>query len=167
MNFAVNGTEVGTADSELHLDNPSSVQVILKVAANLDPVPDERIRASPYYVQPYWTIERARIGNTREVAVEIVVDGKPVAQKTIVADGQTRDLRFDIPISAAVGLPRAFYRRLTRIQSLSSSGESRCDRCAQARSGVLRRSINAGRKKRPEFLHRSYPRLRTGLRPRP
>jgi hypothetical protein len=101
MNFAVNGTEVGTADSEVHLDKPSSVQVALKVAAYLDPVPDEKIKASPYYEQPYWTIERARIGNTREVAVEILVDGKPVAQKTIVADGQTRDLRFDIPIQSS------------------------------------------------------------------
>jgi hypothetical protein len=98
MNFALNGTEVGTADSEVHLDSPSRVQVALKVAAYLDPVPDEKIRVSPYYEQPYWTIERARIGNTREVAVEIVVDGKPVARKTIVADGQTRDLRFDVPI---------------------------------------------------------------------
>jgi hypothetical protein len=101
MNFAVNGTEVGTADSEVHLDNPSSVQVTLKVAAYLDPVPDEKIKASPYYEQPYWTIERARIGNSREVAVEIVVDGKPVAQKAIVADGQTRDLRLDIPIQSS------------------------------------------------------------------
>lgn len=98
MNFAVNGTEVGTADSEVHLDNPRSVPVTLKVAAYLDPVPDEKIRALPYYEQPYWTIERARIGESREVAVEIVVDGKAVAQKTIVADGQTRDLRFDIPV---------------------------------------------------------------------
>jgi hypothetical protein len=98
MNFAVNGTEVGTADSEVHLDNPSSVQVTLKVAAYLEPVPDEGIRALPYDEHPYWTIERARIGNSREVAVEIVVDGRPITQKTIVADGQTRDLRFDIPI---------------------------------------------------------------------
>jgi hypothetical protein len=101
MNFAVNGTEVGTGDSEVHLDNPSSVQVMLKVAAYLDPVPDEKIRGLPYYEQPYWTIERARIGNSREVAIEIVVDGTPVAQKTIVADGQTRDLRFDIPIQSS------------------------------------------------------------------
>ena len=98
MNFAVNGTEVGTADSEVHLDTPRDVQVKVTVAAYLDPVPDEKIRALPYYEQPYWTIERARIGDSREVAVEIVVDGKPVAQKTIVADGQTRDLRFDIPM---------------------------------------------------------------------
>ena len=30
--------------------------------------------------------------------LEIVVDGKAVARKTIVADGQVRDLEFDIPV---------------------------------------------------------------------
>ena len=56
------------------------------------------IRNRPYSQRPYWHIERARIGNTREVAVEIVVDGKPAARKEIVADGQVRDLEFDVPV---------------------------------------------------------------------
>ena len=56
------------------------------------------IRNRPYSQRPYWHVERARIGNTREVAVEVVVDGKPLARKTIVADGQVRDLEFDVPI---------------------------------------------------------------------
>jgi len=56
------------------------------------------IRDRPYSQRPYWHIERARIGNTREVAVEIVVDGKAVARKNIVADGQVRDLEFDVPL---------------------------------------------------------------------
>jgi hypothetical protein len=42
---------------------------------------------------------RARIGNTREVAVEIVVNGESVARKNIVADGQVRDLEFELPIA--------------------------------------------------------------------
>jgi hypothetical protein len=56
------------------------------------------IRNRPYSQRPYWHIERARIGNTREVAVEIVVDGKPVTRKEIVADGQVRDLEFDVRV---------------------------------------------------------------------
>jgi hypothetical protein len=56
------------------------------------------LRDRPYSQKPYWHIERARIGNTRQVAVEIVVDGKPVTRKTIVADGQVRDLEFDVPV---------------------------------------------------------------------
>lgn len=61
--------------------------------------PGGLIRDRPYSERPYWHIERARIGNTREVPVEIVVDGKPVARKTIVADGQIRTLEFDVLIA--------------------------------------------------------------------
>ena len=61
--------------------------------------PSGIIRDRPYSQRPYWHIERARIGNTREVPVEIVVDGKPVARKTIVADGQVRMLELDVPIA--------------------------------------------------------------------
>jgi hypothetical protein len=60
--------------------------------------PAGTIRGRPYSEKPYWHLERARIGDTREVPVEVVVDGKPVARKTIVADGQTRDVQFDVPI---------------------------------------------------------------------
>jgi len=60
--------------------------------------PQGVLRDRPYSQKPYWHIERARIGNTREVAVELVVDGQPVARKNIVADGQVRDLAFDVPV---------------------------------------------------------------------
>ena len=63
--------------------------------------PDGAIRERPYYERPYWHIERARIGATREVPVELVVDGKPVARKTIVADGELRDMQFDVPIEGS------------------------------------------------------------------
>ena len=56
------------------------------------------IRGRPYSEKPYWHLERARIEGTREVPVEIVVDGKPVAQKTVVADGETHDVQFQVPI---------------------------------------------------------------------
>ena len=123
MDFRVNGVEVGTHESEVRLAAAGSAHVTLKAAAYVDPVggageqlaawartiPGDRDdtflssagsapRDRPYAQRPYWHIERARIGDTREVAVEIVVDGKPVARKTIVADGQVRDLEFDVPV---------------------------------------------------------------------
>jgi hypothetical protein len=61
--------------------------------------PSGVIRDRPYSQRPYWHVERARIGNTREVPVEIVLDGKPVARKTIVADGQVSNLEFDVPVA--------------------------------------------------------------------
>jgi hypothetical protein len=60
--------------------------------------PADVLQSRGYWERPYWHIERARIGDTREVPVEIVVDGKPVARKTILADGQPRDVQFDVPI---------------------------------------------------------------------
>ncbi len=43
-------------------------------------------------------MERARIGTTRTVPVEVVVNGSAVATKTIAADGSPHDLKFDVPI---------------------------------------------------------------------
>ncbi len=47
---------------------------------------------------PWWHLERARIGNSRQVEVEVVVNGKPVATKKITADGSSQNVTFDVPI---------------------------------------------------------------------
>ena len=101
VDFAVNGVEYGTGDVELQA--PGTVRVSLKVTAWL---PEEvspaakRIKATPYYQKPYWHIERARIGTTRTVPVEIVVNGYPVkeATTTITADGTWHTIEVDVPI---------------------------------------------------------------------
>jgi hypothetical protein len=38
------------------------------------------------------------LGSTREVPVELIVNGAPVASKKVVADGSLRPLTFDVPI---------------------------------------------------------------------
>ncbi len=98
MNFSINGTEIGTHGSEVDLSAPATVHAEVTAAAYLDPVPDEKIRSLPYDQKPYWSLERARIGNTRKVPVEVVVDGQAVERKEIVADGSVQKLAFDIPI---------------------------------------------------------------------
>jgi len=98
LDFSVNGTEGGTRDSEIRLDRPGRVKVTLRAAANLDPKPIESIRQVPYQEKPYWDLERARIGASREVPVEIVVNGAPVAVQNLVADGTMRTLTFDVAI---------------------------------------------------------------------
>jgi len=98
MDFSINGTQIGTHASEVDLSAPGAVHAEVTAAAYLDPVPDEQIRSLPYDQKPYWSLERARIGNTRSVPVEVVVDGQPVARKEIVADGSAQKLAFDIPI---------------------------------------------------------------------
>jgi hypothetical protein len=47
---------------------------------------------------PYWDIERARVGDSREVPLELVVNGKVVNRKLIVADGSVQEVSFDVAI---------------------------------------------------------------------
>jgi len=112
MDFSVNGLEAGTQGSELHLAKAGNVTVTLKAAAYLPEIPNEAIRKLPVDQKPYWDLERARIGNTREVPVEIVVNGKAVARQNIVADGTPRELKFEVTLTesswiAARTLPAA------------------------------------------------------------
>ncbi len=97
IDFQVNNLAMGTAGSELRVTAADSkVRVSAKVAARLDDKPDAALKALRYDKKPYWHIERARLGETREVPVELVVNGYPVAKKTIVADGSLTDLAFDV-----------------------------------------------------------------------
>jgi hypothetical protein len=98
MDFAVNGARMGVDGSEVRLAAAGKVHVEVNAAAYLDPQPDQKIRNLPYDQKPYWSLERARIGDTRNVPVEVVVNGRAVARQEIVADGTVRKLDFDIPI---------------------------------------------------------------------
>lgn len=98
MEFKVNNVAMGENGSQLRLREPSTVRVTAKVAALLDEKPNLDIKNRPYSAKPYWHIERARIGNTREVPVEVIVNGYPIAKQNILADGKTRDISFDVKI---------------------------------------------------------------------
>jgi hypothetical protein len=98
LDFSVNGLRAGTKNSEVKLSRAETVQVTAKVAARLDEQPDETIRSKRYDVKPYWELERARMGNSREVPVELIVNGEAIARKIIVADGTVQDVRFETKI---------------------------------------------------------------------
>jgi len=91
MDFKVNGADVG---GELQLNRPQAVHVSARVAANLDPIPAEKT-GRPLH----WDIEHARIPGTREVPVEVLVNGQSVAKKNVLADGAIRDIAFDLPLA--------------------------------------------------------------------
>ncbi len=95
MDFTVNGTAVG---GETRLAAAGTVKVTVNAAAYLAETPNETIRKLPYDEKPYWDVERARIGNSREVPVELVVNGQVVAKKTIVADGVVHTVEFEVPV---------------------------------------------------------------------
>ncbi len=96
MDFKVNGQEVGTKSSEIRLDRPDTVHVSARIAAMLDERPDPSKKQGGY-----WSLERARIGDTREVPIEVIVNGAPVARKTITADGRLQDIAFDVKIDGS------------------------------------------------------------------
>ena len=122
MDFAINDLEVGTQASEVKLAQKGTVHARVKVAAFLNPVPLDsdnipsdrgkqywkvavtgttepgNIHDRPIDQNPYWHIERARIGSTRQVPVELVMNGKPIARKEILADGTVQDVSFDAPV---------------------------------------------------------------------
>jgi hypothetical protein len=99
MDFSVNGIEVGTQNSEVRLNAPGTITASVQVAALLDQFPNETIRQLGYDQKPYWDLERARIGNTRRVPVELIVNGKPVARQEVLADGTMRKVALQAPIT--------------------------------------------------------------------
>jgi hypothetical protein len=125
MDFSVNKVEVGMGASEVKLAGRAMVHAEVKVAAYLSPTPlnadsipsdrgdqfwmnsldnrnapnsAESIHDRPLDQTPYWHIERARIGNTREVPVDLVMNGRPVARKNVVADGTVQSVSFDVSV---------------------------------------------------------------------
>ncbi len=97
IDFKVNDRELGTQNSQLDLAKPEKVTINLKAAAYLsEKLPEAR--GWKIDQQPYWYVERARIGDTRKVPVEIIVNGLSVARQEIEADGAMQDLKFDIDI---------------------------------------------------------------------
>lgn len=99
IDFALNGHEVGVAGSEVRLSRPGKTRIDVKVAARLDPLPDPKFASLRYDQKPYWHLERARVAGTREVPVEVIINGEPVARENVPADGIIRDLTFDVEIS--------------------------------------------------------------------
>lgn len=82
------------------------------VAALLPAQQDEngaKIAGSAFDQQPYWDLERARIGKSRKVPVELIVNGKPVDTVEITADGNWQDIRFQYPVSRSSWVALRIY----------------------------------------------------------
>ncbi len=104
LDFAVNGLGVGLSGSELQLAKPGEVDVRANVAALLEPKPTEKtekVRKQPWTKPPYWDLERSRIGPTRKVPVEVVVNGVVVDKTEIEADGKIHPVSFKVPIKTS------------------------------------------------------------------
>jgi hypothetical protein len=101
VDFRVDDVEVGVSGSELRLEAPRTVKVRAEVAAYLDPEQTPigaDVQKRPLSMQPYWSIERARIGKSRKIPVEVLVNGLPVAKQEVTADGSYHDVEFEVKI---------------------------------------------------------------------
>jgi hypothetical protein len=98
IDFKVNGMGIHENNSEMKLNEAGTVKITMKVAAMLPERADPKFATLRYDQKPYWDVERARVEGEREIPVEIVINGKPVAVKNVVADGQVRDVEFEVPI---------------------------------------------------------------------
>ncbi len=100
MDFEINGLAVGEAGaggrtSVLAVAAGQPLAIQAKVAAMLEESPRNDIRQTPLSQKPYWHVERARIGDSRKVPVELIVNGEAVETQEIAADGSIQDLKFN------------------------------------------------------------------------
>ncbi len=110
LDFQVDGLGVGEdrghGPSELRYDAPRKVAVNVHAAAMLGEKPDPKISGLGKVTsewgsasdKPFWHVERARIPGTRDVPVELIVNGESVAKQTLLADGTAHALHFDVAL---------------------------------------------------------------------
>ncbi|MDE0316769.1 MAG: CehA/McbA family metallohydrolase [Candidatus Poribacteria bacterium] len=103
LDFIVGGVPVGEKTSngeisQLNLEEPQKVKVTARIAVLLGEKPNPEIKNRSLDQQPYWDIERTRIGETRNVPVELIVNGQAVERKEIMADGKIVLLQFETSI---------------------------------------------------------------------
>jgi hypothetical protein len=112
IDFSVGGLEAGIENSELALKSNRQVNITAKVAAFLPVQQDEDgalIAQRPLDRQPYWHIERARIGKTRKVRVELIVNGEAADTTEIIADGQWQDVSFNYLVKQSAWVALRVY----------------------------------------------------------
>lgn len=112
--FSVGDRQLGEVDeegrpSQLNLPVGGQQTVRCTVAAMLPEERDElgsQIASRRLDEKPYWHLERARHDQSRQVPVELVVNGQAVASKLIEADGSLQEVEFqvDLPISSWVAV---------------------------------------------------------------
>jgi hypothetical protein len=99
IDFQVNGLGVGDPGdggrpSVLATKHGEPLTVSVNAAALLAETPREDIRSRPLHQKPYWHVERARVGDSRTVPVELIVNGQSVETIEIDANGDIQELKF-------------------------------------------------------------------------
>ena len=96
LDFKVNGRRSGEGDLALKASETAEIEAL--VAARLEPEPPGDMAALKHRFNG-WHLERARIGTTGTVPVELIVNGIAVDKATLIADGKPRTINFKTPIT--------------------------------------------------------------------
>jgi hypothetical protein len=125
--------------------------------------------------KPYWDLERARVGETRKVPVEVIVNGQPVARTEITADGSVEDVSFDVPIkiSSWVAL-RVYPSSHTNPVFITVGGKplraskksadwciKSVDQCWSKKEPAIRKSEKEAAKKAFDVAREAYKKIRS------
>lgn len=84
----------GGRPSVLAAEVGKPLKMTVRAAAMLGEKPNDAVRNMPLDQKPYWHVERARVGDSRSVNVELIVNGVAVESKPIPADGSVCDVQF-------------------------------------------------------------------------
>lgn len=101
IDFQVNKRKLGEKESEIKVKKGSTLNISVKASSFLTEKQDEigAVIAERQPVgSPFWHIEKARIGTSRKIPVELIVNGHSVETKEITADGNWNDLKFEYRI---------------------------------------------------------------------
>ena len=116
IDFKVENTKLGDQESKVLLDKGQTLHIEVDAAAYLPKEQDEIgqiIQDLGPYQSPYWHIERSRVSETRNVEVELIVNGEMVEKKMVAADGSWNKVTFNYPITesswVAVRVPYAAH----------------------------------------------------------
>ena len=104
FDFQIDGLGVGEKGDQdrasfLAVKKDHKLAIKVNTAAWLAPTATDNIRQRPLEQKPYWHVERARIGETRKVPVELIVNGEAVAKTEITADGSVQPVSFDYTLT--------------------------------------------------------------------
>ena len=83
---------MGEQGSELKVSGPTTLTASARVAALLPEAPQA---PEPNERAPYWDVEHAREAGTRNVVLEVIVNGEPAGRTMVRADGAFHDVSLD------------------------------------------------------------------------
>lgn len=181
FDFQVNDVSLGEPGSDgvvsqLNLTQPETVAIHCEVAALLETAPTaatEQLRSRRLDDKPYWHVERCRVGTTRRVPVELVVNGEVVDTVEIEADGSIHDVTFNAAINRSSWiairiLPSVHTNPIfVEVDGLPIRASRRSaewcrkavDVCWNAKQGLIRESERGAAKQAYEKARVAYDRI--------